>query len=178
MLLLEATAKIAGRRGIGNAQGVQGIQVRFILSPQLQVLQTAAVTQRVVGDVQHMIGFVVWQVDLEQVQMLVDRSREAQRLGQLMHETNAAISSANRSLRHFVMRVDNSEHRLLEIIGKVVSVQARLDSLLASATAIRHTLFHSKSLRVNGALLGGHSLNTAERRRISSFLSIRADSRK
>ena len=111
--------------------------------------------QDVIGDVQHMVGFMIRQVELEQAQPLINCFWQAQRRRQLVNEADAAVGSANRSLGHFVMNVGGSEHRLLQVLWKIGFVQALGNSLLAFVTAIRHNSFHSKSFRGEGDLLGG-----------------------
>ena len=55
----EAAAEIAGRGGIGNAAGAEGVEEDFVVAAQFDVLQTSAVAQGVVGEVEDVIGFVV-----------------------------------------------------------------------------------------------------------------------
>ena len=42
----------------------QGIEIDFVVAPQFEMLQTRAAGQQVVGDVQHVIGFGVGQIIL------------------------------------------------------------------------------------------------------------------
>jgi hypothetical protein len=71
----EAAAEIAGRRGVRDAAGAQGIKEGLVVAAQLDVVEAAALTRGVVGDVEGVVGFVIGQVDLEQVQLLVDGPR-------------------------------------------------------------------------------------------------------
>ena len=59
--------------GIGNAASPQGVEIRLVAAQQFQVLQTRSSGQQVVGDVEHVIGVVVGQMDLQQPEALVDR---------------------------------------------------------------------------------------------------------
>jgi len=178
MFLLKATTEVARCGRVGNAGGAQRIEVGFVLPSQFQVLQASRIAQGVVGDVEHVVGFVVWQMELEQVQPLVNGRRQADHLRQLMDQADAAVRRPDGPLRNFILNVGSANHGLRQVRRKIGFVEAVGDSLLASATAIRHNSFHSKSLRECGYLLGGQPLNTAERRRISSFFSIRAESHK
>ena len=68
----EASAEIAGRGGIGNARGSEGVEEDFVLAPQFEILQASAVAQRVIGQVEDVIGCVVGKVKLEQMEPFVD----------------------------------------------------------------------------------------------------------
>ena len=64
----EAAAEVAGGGRIGDAAGAQGVEEDLVVAAQFEVLQAGAVAQGVVGEVEDVIGLVVGQVDLEQVQ--------------------------------------------------------------------------------------------------------------
>ena len=64
--LRETTAKITSRRGIWDPLSTQAVQKNFVVSSELDVLEAGAATKRVVGDVQDMIRFVIWEVLLEE----------------------------------------------------------------------------------------------------------------
>src|SRR5262249_1524242 len=68
----EAAAEIASRRWIGNAFGADGVEKDFVLERQFDVLNAGAAAQRVVGEVEDVIGLVIRQVNLQQVEPLVD----------------------------------------------------------------------------------------------------------
>src|SRR6266436_3615938 len=140
-----ALAESGGCRGIGNARRPQGVQICFVLAPQFQVLQTSSSAQAVIGNVQYVVGFVVRHMNLEQAQLLVDSRRQPELLRQLIDQADPAVRGSDRPLRHFVMDVGGSEHGLLQIIGKVASVEPSQDSPLACPTATRHNSVHSKS---------------------------------
>src|SRR5262249_28073998 len=78
----EAAAEVAGRGRVGDASGAQGIEKDGIVAAQLDVLQTGALTEGVVGDIEDMIGLVIGQVDLEQVQAPVEGVDQAELAGQ------------------------------------------------------------------------------------------------
>ncbi len=62
---IEATAEVAGRGRVGNAARAEGVEKRFVLAAQFEILQTRAAAQSVVGDGEHMIGFVIGQVEFQ-----------------------------------------------------------------------------------------------------------------
>src|SRR5262249_40817835 len=74
---VKTAAEVAGGGGIGNALGAEGVEEDSVVAAQLDVLQTVAVAQGVVGDVEHVIGLVVRQMDLEHMQASVDVVDEA-----------------------------------------------------------------------------------------------------
>ena len=68
----KTAAEIAGRGRIGNATGAEGIEIDFILPARFQILQTGAIAQGVISQVEHMIRLVIGQMNLEQVQLVID----------------------------------------------------------------------------------------------------------
>ncbi len=77
VLRLEAAAEVTRRGGIRNPEGAQRVQIGFVLPPQFEILQAPRVAQRVIRNVQHVVGFVIGQMNLEQVQPLIDGRRQA-----------------------------------------------------------------------------------------------------
>ena len=78
---VEAAAEVAGRGGIGNAAGAEGIQVGRVMAAEFQVLQARASGQKIVGDVEHVVAVVVGQVDLQHAETAVDRLGRARACG-------------------------------------------------------------------------------------------------
>ncbi len=105
----ETAAEIAGRGRIGNAAGAEGVEIDFILATQFEVLQTGAVAQGVVGQVEDMIGLVVGQMDFEQVQVVVDGVDEADASGQQVDGADAAVGQAAGAVGDLVMDVGGGE---------------------------------------------------------------------
>jgi hypothetical protein len=63
--LVEAPADVAGRGGVGEALGTQGVEKDLVLATQFEVLQAGAVAQGVVSEGQDVVGLVVGEVELE-----------------------------------------------------------------------------------------------------------------
>src|SRR5438046_10305731 len=63
---------VCGRSARADTAGAQGIEEHLVVAAQLDVLQTGAVAQGVVGEVEDVIRLVKGQVDLEQAQPVVD----------------------------------------------------------------------------------------------------------
>ena len=55
----EAPTEVAGRGGVGNASRAQGVEKVFVGAAEFDVLQTGAVAEGVVGEVEDVVGFVV-----------------------------------------------------------------------------------------------------------------------
>ena len=68
------------------AEGVEEVDV---LATQLDVLEAIAVAQGVISDIEYMIGFVIGQVNLEQMQLAVDGVDETDAARQKMKDADA-----------------------------------------------------------------------------------------
>jgi hypothetical protein len=51
--------EVSGRGGVRNTLGAQRIQEHLVIASQLDVFQPYAPEQNIVGNVQHMVGFMV-----------------------------------------------------------------------------------------------------------------------
>ena len=69
----KATAEVAGRGRVGNAARAEGVEEILVVAAQFDVLQASAIAQGVVGEVEHVVGFLIGQVKLQQMQPLVNR---------------------------------------------------------------------------------------------------------
>jgi hypothetical protein len=141
---LEAATEVAGRGRIGNAAGAQRIEEVRAVAAQLDVLQTGAIAQGVVGEVEHMIGFVIGQGQLEQMQMLIDRFDQTRAPHQQMHGPNAAATDAADLVGHFVMNVAGRQLRL-EPEREILLVEPAFDSTLATGVPATEDDLHLKS---------------------------------
>ena len=132
---------------VGNAQSAKGVEVDFILAPQFEVLQTSAIAQRVIGEVENMIGFVVGHMKDEQVQVLVDRIDEADALGEQVKSADAAMTDAMNAVSDFVVDVGGGEHGSLGV-AESFFVESAFNSALAFGQLLAYLGIHSKSLSV------------------------------
>src|SRR6185369_7233116 len=126
----EAAAEIARRGGIGNALGADGVEEDLVLTAQFDVLDTGAAAQRVVREVENVIGLVIRQVNLEQAEPFVDGAGEADAMAQEVQRPDAAVSDAAATLGKFVMDVGGGEDGLVKIL-EIVFVEPILNSVLA-----------------------------------------------
>ena len=92
-----------------------------------------------------MIGLVIRQVDLQEVEPFVDGAGEAKALAQEVQRANAAIGDAMATLGEFVMNVGGGEDRLVEIV-EFVLVEPILNSALAGLQLASYLNVHSKLL--------------------------------
>jgi hypothetical protein len=95
------------------------------------------------------IGIVVGQVKLEQLQALVDRVDQAELTDQGMQGADAAVGNAAVTVADFVMDVRGGEHRPVATLH-VGFVQATLNAALALVQLAAYLSFHSKSLAWRG----------------------------
>ncbi len=154
----ESSAKVAGRGGIRNAFGAQGVQIGLVLAAQLQVFQARPAAQRVVRQVQHVVPLVIRQMNLEQRRRW-SISRPPQAAHQLMHQPDAAAGRAHRSPGQLIFDVGGPQHGPREVVRIIELVQASRQSPLACRTALLDNPVHSKSLR---GLAGSWSFITHE----------------
>jgi hypothetical protein len=70
--LEEAAAEVAGGGRVGDAVGPQDAEVDLVVAAELEVLDAQAAGEEIEGDVQDVVGFVVGQMPLEEVELAVD----------------------------------------------------------------------------------------------------------
>src|SRR5229473_3334463 len=169
----EAAAEISRGGRVGDAASAQGIEKHFVVAAQLDVLQTGAVTEGVVSEVEDVIRLVKRQVELEQVQPVVQSVDQPNLSSQGMDGADAAVTEATLAVADVVMNVARREHRLAAV-AELALIQASLDAALAVGQLAGYSRIHSKSLLASGVGKGCYSSNTAKRRRISSFSCILA----
>ena len=90
--LVEAAAEVAGGGRVREAAGAQGVEEDLVVAAEFEVLQTGAVAQGVVGEGQDVVGLVVGEVELEQVEAAVDGVDEADLARQGVEGADAAAA--------------------------------------------------------------------------------------
>jgi hypothetical protein len=143
--LVEAAAEVAGGGRIGDALGAQGVEEDLIGAAEFEVLQAGAVGQGVVGEGQDVVGLVVGQVELEQVQATVDGLDEADLACQGVQGPNAAAAEAAGAVGDLVVDGAGGEHGL-SAVRDVGLVQAAFNAALAVGQLLAYLAFHSESL--------------------------------
>ena len=89
--LVEAAAEVAGGGRVRERWRPEAVEEHRVGAAGLDVLQASAAAQRVVGDVQHMVGLVVGPVDLEQLDRRVDLAGQADRLDEAGDHPDATM---------------------------------------------------------------------------------------
>ena len=84
----------------------------FIVTKDFQVLKAGAATDWEVGHVENMIGFVVGQVNNEEVQGLVNGFGKAELACEKVDGAKAAISKTMAALGDVIVDVSGGEHGL------------------------------------------------------------------
>jgi hypothetical protein len=141
----EAPAQIARGGGVGQAAGAQGIEQGLIVAEQLQVLQASAAAQGQVSQGQHVVRFVIGEVDFQDLQAAVDGLDQAQVADQSVHGPEAADGDATAAFRNLVVDVASGSHGL-RAAAQVRSVQTAFDTALAVGQFPSYDRFHSKPL--------------------------------
>src|SRR5258708_243969 len=115
-----------------------------------------------------MIGFVIRQVDLQEMQTPVDSFYHSQTLDHSMDGADAAHIDATRPVGEFVMDIAGRQHRLLKA-AQVKPINPSFDPPLAVSQLLVYGGVHSKSLLLVGERKLLPSLKHRKRREISSF---------
>ena len=129
----ETSAIIAGGSGIGSALGAESVEKRGVVAAQLHVLETSAVTQGVDGEVEDMIGIVIREVYLQDVQTSIDGVNQADVLGEFVESGDAAEGRAIDAVVEFEVKVSTATKDGLGEVGKFAFVEASLDESFAGA---------------------------------------------
>jgi hypothetical protein len=114
------------------------------------------------------VGLVVGQVDLQEVQAAVDGVDQAQASGQQVDGADAAGADAAAAAGDLVMDVAGGEHGSVAATD-IGPVQAAFDAALVVVQASSYDGFHSKSLCAWGVGTAHHSSDTAGKLRDFAF---------
>jgi hypothetical protein len=148
------------------------------VAAQLQVLEAGAVAEGVVGEGQNVVGFVVREMDLQQVEAVVDRLNEAELPSKLVEGADPAVGDAAAAVGNLLVDVAGGEHGL-KAAAAVAGVESAFDPALAVGQLVVDSRVHSKSLVATGVGKRDDSSTPRKRRRISSFSLISsADTRR
>ncbi len=121
----EAAAKATGSGGIGDAARAQGIEQRVVVAPQFEGLETGAIAEGVVGQVEDVVRFVIGQMNLQQVQGLVDGLGQTESVGEPVNGPDAAVGDGPVAARNVVGD---------EVIGEDRPGGGRVPGLVESAS--------------------------------------------
>jgi len=137
----------------------------------LDMLDAFSAREDVVGDVEHVIRFVIRQMDFEQVQIPVDRLNQSRPLGQRVHRPDPARSQAPNPVGQFVLNGARREHRSV-LRGPGTWGQPIQDFPLASLELLASTIAHSKCLLAKRVAVGSIPLLSYQQRHFEYFFCI------
>jgi hypothetical protein len=106
----EAVTEVAGGGRVGDPVGPQGVEVDLISAPQLEVLDAPAAGEEIQGDVEDVVGFVVGQVPLEEVEFAIDLLNEPDLLGREEEGADAAGTEPAAATGVFVRDIAGGHH--------------------------------------------------------------------
>jgi len=144
----EPPAEVARRGGVVNARGADGVEVVLLVAESRCIpmyIGTRPAAEDVVCEVEDVIGLVVRQVELEQMDVVVQRLDQPDLPGQQMHRPDAAAAYPPRPVGHLVMNVAGREHRPPRI-GRRPCAEPTLNSFLALSQSLSCNGVHSKLL--------------------------------
>ena len=140
----EAAAEVARGGGVGDAVGAEGVEEDNVVASQLDVVETGAVAQGVVGEVEDVVGLVVGEVEFEQMESFVDRLGQPEFPDQKVNGTDPAARDRAGLGGAFVMDVRGGEDRLGRRCGDR-AVEPQADFALAGGVVSVWNRLHSKS---------------------------------
>ena len=128
--LAEAAAEVPGGGGVGDALGAQGIEIDLVVASEFDVFDAFAAGEDVERDVQDVVGFVVGEMPLEDMEHRVDVADQSGLAGQQVHGADATGTEALDAIGQFVVDVGRGHHRLVAF-GPGAVLDAIEDSPLA-----------------------------------------------
>jgi hypothetical protein len=141
----EAAAEVARGGRVGETLRAQGVEEDLVLAAEFEVLQAGAVTQGVVGEGEDVVGLVVGEVELEQVQVPIEGVDEADLAGEGVEGADTAAADAPGAVGDLVVDVAGGEHGAAAV-RDAGFVEAAFEAALAVGQLLAYLGFHSKSL--------------------------------
>ena len=140
----EPPAEIPGRGRIGDPLGAQGIEVDLVVASQFEMLELVSPGQDVEGDVQHVVGLMVRQVPLEQVEAVIDVADQSGLAGHQEHGADPAAGQPLDSIGQLVLDVAGGDHGTFPL-GPGTILDATENSSLALPQLVEDIGIHSKA---------------------------------
>ena len=132
----EAAAEVPRGGGVGDALGAQGVEIDLVVASQFEVFEPVAAREDVEGDVQDMVGFVIGEMPLEEMEVMVDVVDQAGPASQQEDGADAARGEALDAIGQFVMDVAGGDHGLVAFRSGPI-LDAVEDSALRSRRILR-----------------------------------------
>jgi hypothetical protein len=146
--LRKSPTEIACCRGIWNPLSTQGIQIRFVIASQFQMLQTLTTSKQIEGDVEHVIGFAVGQMKPQDRAPPIDAVSDIELPDQLLHDSHAPSGNRLRPLGKFILNRPSRQHGRLPIpVNFINTIRRPTLSSFESSSYIIITLHLKTSLR-------------------------------
>ena len=99
----ESSAEVAGGGGVGDAPRSQHVEEGIVVAAEVDVLQAGAVAERVVGDVEDVVGLVVGEMDFQEVKALVNGLGQAELVCEHVESPDAAVGDGSVALGNIVV---------------------------------------------------------------------------
>jgi len=90
--------------------GTNSVEINLIVSQPLYIFKTFTVAENVVSNVEDMVGFEIWIVQLEKMKMAIDSFVQFQPLDQHLHGPYATIEYATVTIGDVIMDITRIEH--------------------------------------------------------------------
>ncbi len=140
----EASAEVTGGGGIGDAVGAEGVEEDEVVATQLDVVEAGAIAEGVVGKVEDVIGLMIGEVVLEEVESFIDGLGQFEVLDQELDAADAAEGEAAGLVGDVIVDVGCGEDGLGRGCGDGF-VEPLTDFPLAVGVVTVWNRFHSKS---------------------------------
>jgi hypothetical protein len=107
---LETPTEVAGRGGVRDSLGSEGVGKDFVVAAQFDMFQALSAAEEIVGDVEHVIGFVVGPVNLQQVQPPVDGVDQPALPREGVYRSDSSAGQPASLVRQVILDVACREH--------------------------------------------------------------------
>ena len=107
----ESPTEITRSGGVGNSCGAECIEIGFVTSFEFEVFKTLTIRQRVVGNVEHVIGLMIRKMKLQQLDVAINRIHEPALSSERMHQPEASITDGFAAISNLILDVACPKHR-------------------------------------------------------------------
>ena len=97
--------EVACGGGVGDSLCIQGVEISLVVAEPFQMLELGAAGHDVQGDVHHMVGLVVGEMVLEQMQVVIDVSDQSSPACQQEHGADATWAQSLDPIAQLVVDV-------------------------------------------------------------------------
>ena len=142
---VEPPTEVPGRRRVGDPSRPEGVERALVVPQIFQMLEPRPSSQKVVGDVQDVVRFVVRQVNCEQAEPIIDLAIEAQPVHEQVNRADPACRDRPRPVGERVPDDRRSKFRPSRC-RPIRLPQPPGDSFLACFQLTSYLCVHSKLL--------------------------------